>query len=52
MRQGCQISLPFTTNLPTTFSDEHGTYVSRTGVMWRKFRAQADIRDLAITPVL
>ncbi|KAF9646697.1 hypothetical protein BDM02DRAFT_3099426 [Thelephora ganbajun] len=25
-RQACQISLPFTLNLPTTFSDEYGTY--------------------------
>ena len=52
MRQGCQISLPFTINLPSTFSDEHGTYVSRTGVMWRNFRARADVCDLAITSVL
>jgi hypothetical protein len=31
-RQGGQISLPFALSLPTTFSDEHGTYVSCTGV--------------------
>ena len=28
------MALPFALNLPATFSDTHGTYVSCMGVMW------------------
>lgn len=35
--QGCQISLPFALNLPTKFSDEHGTHVSGLSLLWPAF---------------